>query len=258
MRSVDTTSLLDTDETGTAWTDVMSAIPTGRRTFFHYPGANMLLDEGHLDLSVTEARIFYLGYLTLLDRLDTFDGEGRTAASRVFEGTRAAGLITAADLVSRRHPRMREIVASAAPHLDYLLLNELEAGWIVGRGLSDGSVNARSMADAAQEVLDLGIHNAVILHCESGSVCAHRRDGVVMQGAVDLPADFISSTVGAGDAFAAGFLYGIHQSLEMTQCLHHATCIAAASLSDATASGGIGSLSECLSLGERFGFRQMR
>lgn len=256
QRGVQTGQMQTTSETATAWTDVMAVEETGRRTFFHFAGANMLLAEPHFNFDQANERIFYLGYLSLLERLDAFGPDGRTQASHVFERARKAGLITAADLVSRKHSQLRQIVASAAPHLDYLLLNELEAAWIVGRTLSGTGLSRQSLEQAATEILSLGISTAVVVHCEHGAVCVHR-DGTFAKGALNLPADFIKTTLGAGDAFAAGFLYGVHQGMDMDECLHNAVCVAAACLSDASASDGIRSVSECLALAEKYGLRSL-
>ena len=254
---IDTQFLQTTSEAATAWTDVMTVAASGRRTFFHFSGANAALCDRHFLFDGVEARIFYLGYLSLLDGLDAMDDQGRTGAARVFERARSAGLVTVADLVSREHPQLLEIVAAAAPQLDYLLLNELEAGWLVGRSLAGAQLNARPLHDAAAQILDLGINGAVVIHCEHGAVCSHRSKGVFEQGVVALPPGYIQSRLGAGDAFAAGFLYGVHQEQDMDKCLLLAACAAATCLADATATGGVQSLEQCLSLAQTHGMRPM-
>ncbi len=254
QQGIDIQRLQRTSEAGTSWTDVMSVQSTARRTFFHYTGTNALLADHHFCFDESEALIFYLGYLTLLEQLDEDDGNGRTGASRVLERARSAGLITAADLVSGNNPRFREIVTAAAPQLDYLLLNELEAGWIVNRDLSGNSLSVEALKEAAQEILELGVSTAVVLHFERGAVSADRNGALYQQGAVRLPAGLIQATVGAGDAFAAGFLYGVHQSFIVPECLHYAVCAAAACLTGPTCSDGMRPLKECLALGEEYGF----
>ena len=58
----------------TSYTDAMTVQSTGRRTFFHCRGANAYFDVKHCSFSKTNARILHLGYLMLLDRLDSFEG----------------------------------------------------------------------------------------------------------------------------------------------------------------------------------------
>ena len=65
----------------------------------------------------------------------------------------------------------------------------------------------------------------------------------------------IKGTVGAGDSFAAGMLYGLHESWPIEECLNLATCVSASCLYDTTTSGGILPLDECLALGKRYGYR---
>jgi sugar/nucleoside kinase (ribokinase family) len=83
----------------TSYTDVMTVRSTARRTFFHDRGANARLGPEHLDFAGTQARIFYLGYLLLLDRLDAPGPGGRPAAYGVLKAARDAGLSC------RRSPR---------------------------------------------------------------------------------------------------------------------------------------------------------
>lgn len=255
QRGIETGFLQTTDEASTAWTDVMTVPASGRRTFFHFSGANAVLSEDHFAFDEVKARIFYLGYLTLLDGLDGLDATDRTGAARVFERAKSAGLVTVADLVSREHPDMSEIVMAAAPSLDYLLLNELEAGWLVGRPMSGDQLNAQVLGHAATEILAMGINTAVVVHCERGAVCAHRSQGMSEQGVVSLPSDYIQSRLGAGDAFAAGFLHAVHQSHDMSTCLYHASCVAAACLAHATATEGVRPLEQCLELARTYGMR---
>src|SRR5262245_16549977 len=67
---IDTKLLKSTSAAATSYTDVMTEIGNGRRTFFHYRGANALWDGSEIDFKKTKARIFHLGYLLLLDALD--------------------------------------------------------------------------------------------------------------------------------------------------------------------------------------------
>jgi sugar/nucleoside kinase (ribokinase family) len=76
----------------------------------------------------------------------------------------------------------------------------------------------------------------------------------VWQPALKVPAKYIQGTAGAGDAFCAGVLYGLHEGWELKRCLETAVCTAAASLSDPTCTGGMKPLTACLALAKKFGF----
>jgi len=247
--SIDVRQLRRSAETPTSYTDVMSVVSTGRRTFFHQPGANAQLDESHFDFSASGARIFYLGYPCLLDRLDQIKEDGSTGAARVLGLARSHGMITAADLVSGQHPHFQDIVAAAAGELDYLLLNEIEGGWLVGRTLRGSQgVDPNDAAAAAAEILQLGVRNTVVIHYEEGAVSHDCHGEICTVKSLKLSEDEIQGAVGAGDAFAAGFLHGVHENLPIQQSLNQGVCSAAACLSHPSCSGGMRPLTECLRL----------
>jgi sugar/nucleoside kinase (ribokinase family) len=245
--SIDVRQLQRTPDAPTSYTDVMSVVSTGRRTFFHQAGANSLLDASHFDFSQSTARMFYLGYPCLLERLDQLDGAGLTGASRVLSEARSRGMYTAADLVSAQHADFRKIVVAASPHLDYLLLNEIEAGWIVGRELGNGGqVALDDAASAAAEILNLGVNNTVVIHFEQGAVARTSQGEVSSVQSLGLSAEEIQGAAGAGDAFGAGFLHGVHEGIPTQEALHQGVCCAAACLSHPSCAGGMKPLEECL------------
>ena len=50
------------------------------------------------------------------------------------------------------------------------------------------------------------------------------------KGSVQVPSDRISGATGAGDAFAAGYILGLHEGEEISNCLRYAVAVAAMSL----------------------------
>ena len=70
-------------------------------------------------------------------------------------------------------------------------------------------------------------------------------------GSLVLPPGHIAGATGAGDAFAAGCLYGLHESWSLAECLRLGVCAAAACLSHATPSGGLRPVEVCLALAEK-------
>jgi sugar/nucleoside kinase (ribokinase family) len=68
----------------------------------------------------------------------------------------------------------------------------------------------------------------------------------------------IAGTVGAGDALAAGVLFGLHEEWPMGRSLELGACAAAASLLDPGSSGGIRPSADCLALGREHGFLSFR
>jgi len=253
---IDTRSLRKTAQSGTSYGDVMTATTTGRRTFFHYPGANALLSEKDFDLAGCNARIFHLGYLALLEELDVIDGQGRTGASRLFEQAGNLGMTTMADLVSNPAGDFPARINPSLPYLDYLFLNEFEAARLLGKapGEIEGGVSVEWLMESARQISQRGVRQAVIIHTPRGAACVTREADSFSQGSVRVPQQLIRGAAGAGDAFCAGCVLGIHEGWSMAECLELAVCAAASSLRDATCSKAIKPWRECLCDGRSLGF----
>jgi sugar/nucleoside kinase (ribokinase family) len=252
---IDTTQLTITSGAPTSFTEVMTVKNTGRRTFFHQPGANSLLDVSHFDLSASNARIFHFGYLLLLDTLDAQRQDGLTGGAILLREAKRLGFKTSADLVSAESDRFPAVVTPALPFIDYLFLNELEAERLTGQVTDrEGSPDWDGIACAAADLVRSGVGELVCIHCPEG-VFVRTKDGREFRiGSVRVPEDQIISAVGAGDALAAGILMGLHEGWDLEQCLELGVSAAAACLSHATCSAGVRSWSECLEDGRRKGF----
>jgi sugar/nucleoside kinase (ribokinase family) len=187
----------------------------------------------------------------LLDRMDTFEG-GQTIAAKLLFNARSAGLETSVDMCSASHPQFREIALSALPLTDHLVINEIEAGLSLGEIIDPK--NAGWLLRSAEQLLSLGVKKTVTIHTEHGSVCATAEGLRLKQASLKLPAGYSKGATGAGDAFAAGMLYGLHEGLEMQERLKLAVCCAAACLADPTPSKGLRPVKDCLALAEQFGF----
>ncbi|MES2455867.1 MAG: carbohydrate kinase family protein [Bacteroidota bacterium] len=253
---IDTRQIRKAEGAYTSYTDVMTVKGTGRRTFFHQRGANALLDIPHFDFSGAKEKIFHLGYLLLLDKLDEVEADGTTRASKVFAAAKQQGYITSADIVSERSDRFKSIIPSSLPYIDYLFVNEFEAGMITGiETVLDGQISQGRCIEAAKKILEMGVKQWVLLHFPDGAIAIHQSGKTVFQPSIQLPAHKISGAVGAGDAFAAGVLMGVHNDWDMERSLVLGVCAAASSLFEATSSDGILPAEECMTLTQSYGFR---
>lgn len=230
----------------TAHTHVMS-VPGDSRTFFYAGGANDEFSDAYVaidDLAKSGARVFYLGYIMLLPQLDRLRGDGSTAAADLLALARQAGMTTCVDLVSANHTDFPKIVAAAAPHIDYLVINETEAIRAVGRDVHAPESTSRDdlkslTQDLAACLLTLGVHQAVIIHTPEFALWRSADGTVLFCEPSHVAAKDIISPVGAGDAFCTGILYGVHESFEPAECLKLAHQLAAINLGMPTANGGI-------------------
>lgn len=241
----------------TSYTDVMTVSTSGRRTFFHNYGANAWLDAAAFDFSKTNAKIFLLGYLLLLNQLDRPDRRFGTVAARVLDRAHKAGMKVSLDVVSEVSPRAPRIVLPALQHCDYCILNEVEAACATGVPVvQNGKLNPHNLKRAARKLLDRGVRELVCVHLPEGGYSITRDGLETFQPSLKLPQGWIKGAVGAGDAFNAGLLFGLHEGWELQRCLTLAVCSAAACLNDPTTTGGMRKLKPTLALADRFGYQR--
>lgn len=254
--AVNTDQIYRTDQANTSYTDVMTVQSSGKRTFFHQRGANDLLDKVHFDFAISDSKIFHLGYLLLLEKLDLVEADGTTAAAKVLKKAKEHGLITSVDIVSESSDRFKKVIPSSLPFVDYLFINEFEAQMLAGvpTTTSDGEITVEGCYEAASKIMEMGVREWVVLHFPQGAIALNRKKEKLYQPSIKLPVEKIRGAVGAGDAFAAGVLTGIHDNLEMGDCLRQGVCAAATSLFENTSSDGILPLEECLQLVQLYSF----
>lgn len=252
------TKFLKTTKAPTSYTDVMTEEKDGRRTFFHLRGANAEWKGEGLDFKKTKAKIFHLGYLLLLDALDTKDAKFGTKGARLLAEAQAAGLKTSVDVVSEDSDRFASIVGPALKHTDYCILNEIEAGKSAGFKIRqpDGSLDTVGLRHAAGALLQQGASELIVIHFPEGAFARTRKGEDVWQASVKLPKKYVQGTAGAGDAFCAGVLFGLHEDWELTKSLELGVCAAAASLADPTCTGGMKPMDACLALGKKYKFQK--
>ncbi len=258
-RHINTRHLGSTAKAPTSYTDVMTEQHNGRRTFFHARGANALWAGADLDFERVPVRIFHLGYLLLLDALDEPDGKFGTKAARLLASAQAAGVKTSVDVVSEDSDRFARIVNPALQHVDYCILNEIEAGKTTGFSVRNAAreLEAAALRHAAGALLQQGVRDLVVIHFPEGAFARTRKGEDFWQPSLKLPREFIRGTAGAGDAFCAGVLLGLHQGWELQRSLLTGVCIASASLADPTCTAGVKSLNSSLALAHKFGFSSL-
>ncbi len=257
QHKIDTRHIKATAAAQTSFTDVMTEQSNGKRTFFHARGANAMWSGEDLDFSKTKAQVFHLGYLLLLDELDKPDTKFGTKAARLLASAQEAGLKTSVDVVSEDGDRFARIVTPALKYVDYCILNEIEAGKTAGFKIRqpDGTLDTVSLRHAAGALLQQGVRELVVIHFPEGSFARTRKGEDVWQSSLNLPEKYIAGTAGAGDAFCAGVLFGLHEGWDLKRCLEAGVCAAAASLSEPTCTGGMKPLAACLALAKKYKFR---
>ena len=161
----------------------------GERSFLHLPGANGALSAEELALDrVFAGRALHIAGALVMPALD-----GAPTAGLLVEAQRR-GVHTSLDTVYDATGRWAR-VEPCLPHLDLLTVSLAEA-----RGIS----GEREPASAAAWFRDRGVGEVAVKLGPDGSYVA----GPEFEGAVPaFPVRAVDGT-GAGDAFAAGVLYG--------------------------------------------------
>ena len=258
VHGIDTVSLWTVDGLWTSYTDVMTVRGTGRRTFFHDRGANARLGPQHFDFTESRERIFYLGYLLLLDGLEAPGPDGAPNARDVLRRARAAGLLTSVDCVSAASGRFRTTVAPVLPEVDVLFANDYATEQSTGLSLGRGALLRRGAVEAGgRALIAMGVRGWAVVHFPEGACACSAKGAVVWQPSVRVPPEQILGSAGAGDALAAGILFGVHEDWPMERSLELGACAAAASLLHPTCSEGLLPLEDCLAFGRDRGFASL-
>jgi sugar/nucleoside kinase (ribokinase family) len=253
---IDVSSMHRTNAAPTSYTDLMSVASTGRRTFFHQPGANALLKGSDVQLESSSAKLFHLGYLLLLDSLDAACPTFGTKSAELLHRASELGFVTSADVVSEESDRYRRIVSPALHHLDLLFMNEFEAGRMVDSKIRVGdTIDRAALVATAETLVKAGVRQWVIIHFPEGIFAMSSGSEQLYQSSVKLPADRIKGATGAGDAVTAGVLFGYLEGLPMATCLRYGVCVAAACMQHPSASDGVLPLPQCLEFADELSFR---
>lgn len=254
---IDRRRMATTAEAATDYTFAFASLPTGQRTHVSWFGTSHLLTPDHFDFTGDTHRIFHLG-LPGVHRL--MDGPWNGDANgwvTTLKKARTAGLLTNIELASIAPERLTALVRPCLPYLDLVVVNDHEIGGIAGIAtVRDHKTDIDACIAAARAVVAEAAAQHVVVHFPKGAIVASRDGSVVTRPSVNAPPAEVKGANGAGDAFAAGFLYGFHQgwSVDAALALAHAT--AAASLRQISTTGSIEPWKACLALADRWGWRE--
>lgn len=253
---VDVSGIRTTQAAPTSYTDVISDRVTGRRTFFHRQGCNAIATPDDYDVSASSARWLHMGMPGVHRTMDApWQGDANGWVT-VLRRARDAGLRTNVELVSLAPERIAAVARPLLPHLDALVVNDVEIGAVAGIAtLRDGATDAAACLRAARTVLEAGAMDIVVVHFPRGAVAVTREGTVASQASVAVPDAEVVGANGAGDAFAAGMLIALHEGWPLQRGLVLAHAAAAASLRALTTIGSIEPWPACLALAERWGWR---
>ena len=258
-RGIDRAALRARPGGATMSVDAFNVKANGRRTHFYHQGVAAEMTPDDFDFSSTGARILHLGLPGAHKAMDRpWRGEANGWVA-VLRKARGAGLPANLELMTTGADRLAELGRPCLPHLDYLIVNDYEIGALAQRETrrADGSTDPAAVARAIEDVLALGPLRWAAAHFPQGAVVGGRDGSRLAMGSVALPASAIAGANGAGDAFAAGMLYGLHEQWPIVECLQLGHACAAASMHAVSTTGGVAPVAECLKLAKQWGFRPL-
>lgn len=230
----------------TSFTDVISDVKNLTRTFFSYRGASSELAPKHFDFSKLETDILHIGYILLLDTLDSEDPEFGTKMARVLQEAQAHGIKTSIDVVTEDSVRFKKIVPHAMKYTNYCIVNEEEAARTVGVSArkKDGFLDLDNCKQICEKLFELGVKDWVVVHSREGGVGLDSSGNFVAKASLDISADDIKGTTGAGDAFLAGVLYGAYVEYDIAKAIELGIASSNASIIEKGPTAGVKSEAE--------------
>ncbi|MDR3644219.1 MAG: carbohydrate kinase family protein [Clostridia bacterium] len=229
-----------------SFTDVLEDTSNHTRTFFHFRGSNSLLGADSFDFDHLEADILHLGYILLLDKMDSADATYGTVMARVLHDAQQHGIATSIDVVSEESDRYTRIVPPALRYTDYCIINELEASRTCGIPVRDekGALQLGQVRAVCERLRGMGVRRWVVIHAREGAFGLDEQGNWVVLTALDIPRERIKGTTGAGDAFLAGTLYGAYCGNTIEKAIELGLAASGASLLDLSATEGVMSEAE--------------
>jgi sugar/nucleoside kinase (ribokinase family) len=226
-RDIDTFQLHARPEVATAHAEIMISSESRRRTAFYSPGGNRLLAPVHFDFSHCLAEWLHLGSLLMLDGLDAPDPEFGTGAGRVLHLAKAAGLVTSIDLIADENADYQAMIFPTLPYVDFLIINAIEAARCCGiEKISREDFNQQRLSFFAERLLTQGVQQGVVIHFPEGALAMAKAGRAAFAPSLKLPPDQIRRFSGAGDAFAAAFIYATLQDWPWEKRLQLGHCTA--------------------------------
>ncbi len=240
----------------TGFSDVITT--AGDRIFLHNRGANVEFSPADVDIASFTGAILHIGYLLLLDFFDKTDAEYGTVMARFLHDVQEQGIKTSIDVVCDHTADFKGTVLPALKYCDYVILNETESSMLSGLEPynSDGKLNVENICKTMQYMAACGVREKVIVHCEKAGFCYDVPTGkFTMAPSLCIPNEEIKGSVGVGDAFCAGILYGLYHHYDDKRLLEFAACAAACNLFSENAVDGMRKKEEIEKLSKKYEWR---
>jgi sugar/nucleoside kinase (ribokinase family) len=217
---VRTELLVETADRETSGTLVINVRGEDRR-FIHSFGANAEFDGSEItDEAIRSARVLYVGGYFAMPKLRA------EAVAKLFRQAREAGTRTVLDVVLPRPGDYWPELDIVLPWTDVFLPNQDEARLLTG---------CEDPVDQARRLRTLGAETVVITCGGEGAVVIGPDDSFRV-GA--FPVDYVDGT-GSGDAFDAGYIYGLLQDANPRDCALYGSALGGSCVRQSGATAGV-------------------
>jgi sugar/nucleoside kinase (ribokinase family) len=223
---IDDSAVAVSPDAETSQTLIVNVVDQDRR-FIHTFGANAEFRASDIPLDLaTKCRVLYLGgYLVM-------PGVRQEELAGVFAAARQAGVRTVLDVVTPGPGDYLGQLEKLLPHVDVFLPNNHEAELITGE---------KDPLRQAEMFRRLGVQTSVVTLGADGAVLV--QDGARLRaGVFSVPCVDAS---GGGDAFDAGFIYGLLHDLRPEECLRVASALGASCVRAVGTTPGVFTRAEC-------------
>jgi sugar/nucleoside kinase (ribokinase family) len=223
---VDTSAIQTTPNVDTSQTLIVNVTGQDRR-FIHTFGANAVFSAADIPLDrVKQCRVLYLGgYLVMPTMV-------QDELIATFAAAQQNGAKTVLDVVVPGPGEYLSRLDRLLPHVDVFLPNSHEASVMTGE---------LEPVRQAEMFRQLGAKTVVITMGGEGSVLVSDR---VRLGAGVFSVPFVDGS-GGGDAFDAGFIYGMLNDMSPEDCLRVASALGASCVRAIGTTPGVFTRSEC-------------
>ena len=232
QRGVDVQGIVHDSSTPTAAT-LVTVHSDAERSFLHVAGANTTLIPSEVNWEATVgARLFYVAGLQLMSALE---GDGIAA---VLSEAKQRGMVTILDTVMNPRSRGWEGMVPALPLLDWAIPSFEEARALTGEGKALRQARVFQAAGAKNVAVKMGADGCLIVpaNADPFHVAPFRVEAM--------------DALGAGDAWAAGFLVGLLHDWPLERTARFANTVGACCVQALGATAGIRTRDESLALME--------
>ena len=197
------------------------------RRFIHTFGANGEFRPADLPLELLDqVKVLYLGGYLVMPLVT------QEELAPVFAAARARGVKTVLDIVVPTKGEYLSRFDRLLPHVDVFLPNNFEGELITGE---------KDPVRQAEVFQRLGADTTIITMGGAGAVLVHK-DLKLRCGVYSVP--FVDAS-GGGDAFDAGYIYGLLRGLDPEDCLRVASALGASCVRAIGTTPGVFTRDEC-------------